>query len=145
MANPKIEWYVKEDSAYTPRREHYAGSYRPEDDIEMHIRAWSNRFGTEKHPDIENPVLIVYFSTIEDSAFLEYIRISADGKPSQKPDILDKKAYYPLNREKLSGAPNEGTEEYADNYVDIVLSFDLKGAETKDTDLKNLFLEIAPQ
>lgn len=142
---PKLQWYVKDDQALTPKKEHYAGSYAPEQTMELEIRVWNNRFGTEPAGSIENPVLVFYFDTMEDSGLLKLCQASVDGGSFKEPDIIDKKAYMPLNRQVLKGEPNEGLDSDTDNYVDLNISFDFSGAQLKPSDLKNLYLEIVSQ
>lgn len=145
MSSPKMQWYIKSEDVYVPKKDYYAGAYAPEDIIELDITIWNNRYGTEPVEDLRNPVLVFYFDSLEDSILLQYSKVSIDNGGHEKPEIMEQKAYIAMQRSSIKGTPNEGIEDNTDNYVDINIVFDFSNLPVKKNDLKNLYFEIVSQ
>lgn len=124
MLDPQISWYIVRNEDYELiDKEHYAGAYSP-GNIEalFELQAWNNKWGTEDVLDVDIPVLVLMFNTIEDSRLLEYCKVKIDNGPFQAVEILGDKAIIPLNR-PIAGTKNKGTTENINNYAKITIKF----------------------
>ena len=95
------------------------------------VRLYNNYLGLEKIPDLKNFGINFYFSHLEDSSLLNYIRIlNKDG------------AELPLTETVvLSGEANDGTNPKT--FFDFNIEFDLpKEIKFKINDLKELNCEV---
>ena len=143
MGEPKIQWYVKDktDEEYIPKREYFAGGYNPEKEIEFDIRIWNNRYNNESVENIENPLVNIYFESLEDSILLEYCKVGIENAEPSKVNITDNKGSVYIGR-AIEGRANDGEYDNYNNYVDIKIVFDLSEINVKNHDLKNMYLEV---
>ena len=100
MRDPQVSWYIIEnESVELIDKEHFAGAYSPSNiEATFEMQVWNNKWGTEDVADIDNPVLVLMFDTIEDSKLLEYCKVKIDNNPFRELEIYDNKATLPLDR-----------------------------------------------
>lgn len=124
MRDPQISWYILEnESVELIDKEHFAGAYSPSNlEATFEMQVWNNKWGTEDVADIDNPVLVLMFDTIEDSRLLDLCRVKIDNNPYKELEIYDNKATIPLNR-LLAGKLNKGTVSDSMNYAKISIKF----------------------
>jgi hypothetical protein len=140
MNDPQVTWYVIEDNTPTPYEDYYAGSYRPNDILEVSIQLWNNRWGQETVSDIVNSKLAVFFDTIEDSYLLNLCSIKIDDNDYKPLTVQSTRGYIDLGK-TLSGGSNTGSTYSKDNYASIVLRFGPITDGMKNS-LKNLFIDL---
>lgn len=124
MRDPQISWYVLEnESVELIDKEHFAGAFSPSNiEATFEMQVWNNKWGTEDVADIDNPVLVLMFDTIEDSKLLEYCKVRIDNNPFKELEIYNDKATIPMNR-ILSGRSNKGSASDSTNYSQITIKF----------------------
>jgi len=124
LKEPQISWYITEnESVNLIDGEHYAGAYRPSNiEATFEMQVWNNKWGTEDISDVENPVLVLMFDTLEDCTLLQFCKVRIDNSPFKELEILDNKGILPLNR-PLSGKANKGTSSDSNNYSKITIKF----------------------
>lgn len=143
MNEADLTWCLvdKESELETIEESYYLGCYTPLNTIiDIKLQAWNNRFGQEKISDIENPILNIYFDTLEDSKLLEYCSVKIDDQPFKKIDIVSNVGSIPLNR-LLSGEVNMGEQDSYNNYCSICIRFSNFEKNMKNG-LKNLIVDI---
>lgn len=124
MKEPQISWYIIEnESVNLIDGEHYAGAYSPSNiEATFEIQVWNNKWGRDDIPDVENPILVLMFDTIEDRTLLQYCKVRIDNGPFKELEVLEDRATLPLYR-PLSGKSNKGTSSDANNYAQITIKF----------------------
>ena len=124
MRDPQVSWYIIEnESVELIDKEHFAGAYSPSNiEATFEMQVWNNKWGTEDVADIDNPVLVLMFDTIEDSKLLEYCKVKIDNNPFRELEIYDNKATLPLDR-LLAGKANKGSASDSTNYARITIKF----------------------
>lgn len=140
MKDPQISWYVLEDETFVPYEEYYAGSYRPDDVIEVVMNVWNNRWGQEVVKDVQQGRIAVYFDTIEDSYLLNLCSVSIDDGEFKALNITSNRGRINLGR-GLSGEVNVGSSTAKDNYAKITLRFGPITDGIRNS-LKNLYVDI---
>ena len=150
MDKPIITWYVKNaQSEYINRNIYYAGNYCQDDaKLIIPIRIWNNRYGTTAVSDLKKLKLNLFFSYLEDAVLLQYISVATQSVQGDI-TIAGKNATVVFPEDIiLSGKVNNGDDkEYAENYVDIFITFDASKADSrlKEHDLKNLYITIVDE
>lgn len=146
MQKPIVSYHVLDvNNEYVKRDSVYAGTYTGDDNIYVHLRIWNNFQGTEDVDTLHNFNLVLRFLTEEDNALLKYITLSDDTHNMEIPTKVEQSALIGTFFEdvSLSGQANTGSNQYKDNYVDILVTFSAPyDAYLKDHDLKSLVLEI---
>ena len=147
MQEPIITWYAKltEDSQFRQTDEIYAGTYTPNNSIQVNLQIWNNRWGTIDVADLTDFTIHMYFNDVEDTSLFNYCTIVLN-----KSDILnltkaDNRCILEFPNEiTLSGKKNNGTsKENANNYLNLDIVFQApKDVKLKEKDLKSLFFEI---
>lgn len=140
MKDSQISWYVLEDEILTPYEEYYAGSYRPDDTLEIIMHVWNNRWGQEVAKDVQQGTIAVYFDTIEDSYLLNLCSISIDDANFKALTITSNRGRIGLGR-TLSGETNVGSSSAKNNYAKIVLKFGPITDGIRNS-LKNLYVDL---
>jgi hypothetical protein len=140
MKDPQISWYVLEDEILTPYEEYYAGSYRPNDVLEIQMNVWNNRWGQETVKDVQQGTIAVYFDTIEDSYLLNLCSISIDNGDFKALTITSNRGCISLGK-ILFGEANVGSANSKDNYAKITLKFGPVTDGMKNS-LKNLYVDL---
>lgn len=142
MKEPQISWYINENNSINLiDGEHYAGAYSPSNiEAVFEMQVWNNRWGTEDISDIENPILVLMFNTIEDSALLKYCQVRVDNNPFKELEVLEDRATLPLGR-PLSGKSNKGTSMNSNNYSQITIKFGPISHNMKNG-LKSLLVDL---
>ena len=147
MQEPIITWYAKltEDSQFRQTDEIYAGTYTPNNSIQVNLQIWNNRWGTIDVADLTDFTIHMYFNEVEDTSLFNYCTIVLN-----KSDILNltkadnRRILEFPNEITLSGKKNNGTsKENANNYLNLDIVFQApKDVKLKEKDLKSLFFEI---
>ena len=145
MEAPKITWLVRtaDDESFRKSPEFYAGAYDQEEDLELYIQIWNNRYGKETVKNLSDFGISVTFDKEEDSVFLKYMSfflgikeydlvVNGNTGVIQLPDTVE-----------LSGAVNDGSDENTDNYVILRLVISVpENIRLKMNDLKSMTLGI---
>ncbi len=122
MANAQISWFIKENGNTVPYDEFYAGTYGPNEVMEVHIQIWNNRWGQTAVNDAAGLKLAMMFENIEDNSLLKLCQIKVGNglfiAPTEEED-----RFVLATDETISGASNNGAESNVNNYVDIVIKF----------------------
>ena len=144
MDKPKISYHIlNADDTYTKQNSVYAGTYTGNEELSVTFRIWNNYRGTEDVEDLENFNIVAHFLTEEDNALLPYLTIAVNDM--QLSSIIEDNAYVGtfVDPVVLSGSANTGSEEYAQNYIPVTVTFKADaGAYLKAHDLKSLVIEI---
>lgn len=140
MINPQISWFVIEDDTPTPYEEYYAGSYRPDESVEIHMQLWNNRWGQEEAENVTQGRLAVFFDSIEDSYLLGLCSIKIDSNDFVPLTINSGRGRVAIDR-VLSGSSNTGSSNATGNYVNVVLKFGPVTAGIRNS-LKNLYIDL---
>lgn len=119
--------------------EKYLGSFDTTQMFNIKIRIWNNRWGTEACEDIEELQLMLQFESIEDSSILNFMSVKIDSIYDKTIDIYGNKGYINTGR-SLSGSPNNGREEYVNNYIDV--EFKIAEKLAVNNLLKNMYIDI---
>lgn len=144
MKSPQLTWFIKENEQFIPKKEHYAGSYSRNETLSLEMQVWNNRWGVEDVEDLDDPMICLYFDTVEDSSLLEFCRIIINGTDEVPLIIRNKKATAFINR-ALSGKANNGDDRNPNNqnnFVNITFEFNAGDHKLKEDDLKSLYFEI---
>ena len=77
MNNANISWFVKEpDDIFVEHTEYYAGSCNNEEDLELDIELWNNRWNTKEDVDtIYNAKLSISFAAAEYATLLSFCTV----------------------------------------------------------------------
>lgn len=140
-----LQWYLTDTEA--SKKEHFAGTLTPDGSLEVPLRVWYNRSGVQDIADIVSPVLVLRFSSVEDSKLLQYCTVDIDDTNAMVP-VINGNIGHVLMTKAFSGKANNGLAETLasrNNYKNITVKIKPNGGHIKDRDLKNLFLEIVPQ
>lgn len=127
----------------------YSGTYTTAEPLELDVRIWNNRYGTEAVVDLEHFALNLYFEHYEDAGLLKYLTVIYNESEEMSTFISGNvlTATFMANDVKISGAPNNGTDNDKENYIDlrIVFNIDDDSITLKNKDMKALFLEVVEQ
>lgn len=129
------------DAQYVPYNEYYAGSFFPNDVLEMTIQVWNNKWGQEAVANVTNGNIAIFFDTEEDNSLLKYCSVKIDNRDFQPINIQSGNTRVELGR-TLSGASNEGSLiNSKENYATITLRFGPITEGIKNG-LKNLYIDF---
>lgn len=145
MEAPKITWLVRtvDDESFRKSPEFYAGAYDQEEDLELYIQIWNNRYGKETVKNLSDFGISVTFDKEEDSVFLKYMSFFL-GIKEYDPVVNGNTGVIQLpDTVELSGAVNDGSDENTDNYVILRLVISVpENIRLKMNDLKSMTLGI---
>ena len=149
MKNPQITWFVRkpDDPAYskfTQADSYYAGSYTQGNDMSIEFVIWNNRCGAEQCEDLSDFGISVSFMHLEDSSLLKYCSFIINNAYTIEPVYDGTTAVIQVPSSiVLSGAANDGTLSYNNNYIYLKLIVSIPDNETvKMNDLKTMCLNI---
>ena len=150
MDKPKISWFAKlaKEEKYSGGNELFMGSSTPDNDLEVDVQLWNNRWGEVAVEKLEDFQIVASFADYEDASLLSCL--SAKYNNQQIPVTVDQVAkramlMFPITL-NLSGEPNNGSS--VDNTcLKNFLSFRIvfkhpEDGHLKESDLKSLRLEI---
>lgn len=144
--SPILTWHVKlpSETEYAPTSEKYLGTASSVKELEVSLRLWNNRYGTEDVSDLKSFAVRLSFSCVEDSALLKYCSLKLNSVPLDGQLVGGHMIYALPNGVWLSGKANNGiSADNTANYKDFILSFNTPGdIQLKENDLKNLYVEV---
>ena len=144
MDKPVLSWQVKtaEESDFYAASDEYIGTYTRKSGIDVHIRLWNNRLGSEAVEDLDNFSIKIAFQDKEDSVLLQYLTVKYDEQVLAMNSYSDYALIVFPTKVSLSGSTNDGTSENKNNYVEFELLFSApENVRLKESDLKSLYLE----
>lgn len=142
----KVSWFIKEENAYSEKREHHAGTYRKDEKIVLEMQVWNNRWGVKDAEDIISPVISFRFDSFEDNALLSLCKVVIN-QSLELPVTVKGNSAVVVVGDTIAGRANDGDEnayENKDNYIDVRLEIDIKGKDLKENDLKKMYFELHP-
>ena len=142
-----LSWQIKtaEESDFYAASDEYIGTYTRKSGIDVRIRLWNNRLGSEAVEDLDNFSIKIAFQDKEDSILLQYLTVKYDEQVLAMNSYSDYALIVFPTKISLSGSTNDGTSENKDNYVEFELLFQAPNdVRLKESDLKSLYLEILP-
>lgn len=142
MTNANISWFVKEiDDTFVEHTEYYAGTCNNEENLEIEVELWNNRWNTQEDvDDINNAKLLISFAAAEDSSLLSFCTVKVENDEYKKPEIVTfNRACVELG--DISGEKNDGSSSNTKNYKRISIKFS-KIPATYKSGLKSMFLDI---
>ena len=147
MTGPLITYSAKihDHEKYDDTLDLFAGTYTPNTPVAVDIRIWNNKYGVFDVEDLKNFALNFYFSDFEDKTLLEYLRVTYNNLEEMKITVSNGIATGTFYDEiTISGKANNGEENDRENYVDLLVEFDIpdKSVQLKNEDMKSLFVEI---
>jgi hypothetical protein len=146
LSEPVITWLVKkaDDTSFTEKESYYAGNYRPNNGINLEFRIWNNRYGSQAVQNLEHFGISMVFDHYEDSALFTYMTFIVNNSEILTPSVVAGEAILVIPEEiVLSGAVNDGSSNYSNNYMSLKIKLDIPGnISVKNNDLKNLSLDI---
>ena len=147
MNKPVLSWQVKtaEESNFYAASDEYIGTYTRKSGIDVRIRLWNNRLGSEAVEDLDNFSIKIAFQDKEDSILLQYLTVKYEEQILAMNSYSDYALIVFPTKISLSGSTNDGTSENKDNYVEFELLFQAPNdVRLKESDLKSLYLEVVP-
>lgn len=147
MDKSALSWQIKtaEESDFYAASDEYIGTYTRKNGIDVHIRLWNNRLGSEAVEDLNNFSIKIAFQDKEDSILLQYLTVKYDEQVLAMNSYSDYALIVFPTKISLSGSTNDGTSENKDNYVEFELLFQAPNdVRLKESDLKSLYLEVVP-
>lgn len=147
MLKPVITYSAKIHSfeSYDDTSQIFAGTYTHNTPIALDIRIWNNRYGVFDVEDLKDFALNFYFKDFEDAALLNFLKVTYNNIEELNLDIIEGRATAKFfDTIVLSGKANSGEEKDRDNYLALLIEFDIpdKTVKLKNSDMKSLFLEI---
>ncbi len=146
LSEPVITWLVKKstDLDFTEKENYYAGNYRPNNGINIELRIWNNRYGSQAVQDLEHFGIAMVFDDYEDSALFSYMTFIVNNAEMLTPSVVAGEAVLTIpDNIVLSGAVNDGSANYTDNYMSLKINLEIpSNISIKSNDLKNLSLDI---
>lgn len=136
---------ISDSGTYYDQDEIYGGTYTKNDPVSVDIQIWNNKFGLTEVQDLENFAINFYFSDLEDSTLLKYLKVVYNDTEDMILDIKDNVACATFfNSVVIKGTPNNGNESDTDNYIKLKVTFDATddNIQLKSNDIKSLFVEI---
>lgn len=142
MNEPIITWYlIDSDDSTVLEKQNYIGDYNlSSSEMTLHLQVWNNKFGNYTVSNIENPILNIMFSTIEDNSMLKYIKVKVDNNDYEPLNVLSEKGTLNIYR-TLSGEPNNGSLEESSNYIDLRIKIEKINYKILNG-LKSMILDI---
>ena len=147
MNKSVLSWQVRtaEESNFYAASDEYIGTYTRKSGIDVRIRLWNNRLGSETVEDLDNFSIKIAFQDKEDSVLLQYLTVKYDEQVLAMNSYSDYALIVFPTKISLSGSTNDGTSENKDNYVEFELLFQAPNdVRLKESDLKSLYLEVVP-
>ena len=147
MDKSVLSWQIKtaEESDFYAASDEYIGTYTRKSGIDVRIRLWNNRLGSEAVEDLDNFSIKIAFQDKEDSILLQYLTVKYDEQVLAMNSYSDYALIAFPTKISLSGSTNDGTSENKDNYVEFELLFQAPNdVRLKESDLKSLYLEVVP-
>lgn len=149
MKDSQITWYAKlnTDKEYTQSNSLYAGTYTQDNNIQVNMQIWNNRWGTEDVKDLTNFIINIYFENVEDSALFDYCSITLNNSDVLSINKSASIATLEMPADlSISGKHNDGTEKNnPKNYINLDFVFSAPtDIKLKENDLKSLYFEIVP-
>ena len=147
MDKSVLSWQVKtsEESDFYAASDEYIGTYTRKSGIDVRIRLWNNRLGSEAVEDLDNFSIKIAFQDKEDSILLQYLTVKYEEQILAMNSYSDYALIVFPTKISLSGSTNDGTSENRDNYVEFELLFQAPNdVRLKESDLKSLYLEVVP-
>ena len=147
MDKSVLSWQIKtaEESDFYAASDEYIGTYTRKSGIDVRIRLWNNRLGSEAVEDLDNFSIKIAFQDKEDSILLQYLTVKYDEQVLAMNSYSDYALIVFPTKISLSGSTNDGTSENKDNYVEFELLFQAPNdVRLKESDLKSLYLEVVP-
>ena len=147
MNKPVLSWQIKtaEESNFYAASDEYIGTYTRKSGIDVRIRLWNNRLGSEAVEDLDNFSIKIAFQDKEDSILLQYLTVKYEEQVLAMNSYSDYALIVFPTKISLSGSTNDGTSENKDNYVEFELLFQAPNdVRLKESDLKSLYLEVVP-
>ena len=147
MLKPVITYSAKIHSfeSYDDTSEIFAGTYTHASPIGIDVRIWNNRYGVFDVEDLKDFALNFYFKDFEDASLLNFLKVTYNNIEELNLDITGTRATAKFfDNIILSGKANSGEDKDRDNYIDLLIEFDVpdKNIKLKSSDMKSLFLEI---
>lgn len=147
MLKPVITYSAKIHSfeSYDDTSEIFAGTYTHASPIAIDVRIWNNRYGVFDVEDLKDFALNFYFKDFEDASLLNFLKVTYNNIEELNLDITSTRATAKFfDNIILSGKANSGEDKDRDNYIDLLIEFDVpdKNIKLKSSDMKSLFLEI---
>ena len=147
MDKSALSWQIKtaEESDFYAASDEYIGTYTRKNGIDVRIRLWNNRLGSEAVEDLDNFSIKIAFQDKEDSVLLQYLTVKYEEQILAMNSYSDYALIVFPTKISLSGSTNDGTSENRDNYVEFELLFQAPNdVRLKESDLKSLYLEVVP-
>lgn len=148
MKDSQITWYAKlsTDKEYTQSNSLYAGTYTQDNNIQVNMQIWNNRWGTEDVKDLTNFIINIYFENVEDSALFDYCSITLNNTDVLTINKSANIATLEIPADAtISGKHNDGTIKNNNNYIRLDFVFSApQDIKLKENDLKSLYFEIVP-
>lgn len=147
MLKPVITYSAKIHSFknYDDTSEIFAGTYTHNAPIALDVRIWNNRYGVFDVEDLKDFALNFYFKDFEDASLLSFLKVTYNNIEELNLDIASGRATAKFFEDVvLSGKANNGEDKDRENYLDLLIEFDVsdKSIKLKNSDMKSLFLEI---
>ena len=147
MLKPVITYSAKIHSfeSYDDTSEIFAGTCTHASPISIDVRIWNNRYGVFDVEDLKDFALNFYFKNFEDASLLNFLKVTYNNIEELNLDITGTRATAKFfDNIILSGKANSGEDKDRDNYIDLLIEFDVpdKNIKLKSSDMKSLFLEI---
>ena len=147
MLKPVITYSAKIHSfeSYDDTSQIFAGTYTHNTPVALDVRIWNNRYGVFDVEDLKDFALNFYFKDFEDAALLNFLKVTYNNIEELNLEITGTRAAAKFfDTIALSGKANSGEEKDRDNYLDLLIEFDVpdKTIKLKNSDIKSLFLEI---
>lgn len=150
MDKPKITWYAKlaKEDKFNGGDNLFVGSNTPNNDLEINVQLWNNRWGETAVEDLEDFQIVMFFADYEDSALLPCLSAKYNNQQIDvEVDTVAKRAMlmFPITM-ALSGEANNGSSTdntCLKNFLPFTIMFKHPGGKhLKENDLKSLRLEI---
>ena len=144
MDDCKLSWCVRPEKAkeMTPANEAFAGTYNSAHNISADFQLWNNRYGKEDVKDLSNYRLILSFGHTEDNALLPYCHLIVNG--SEQSGQLSGGQLIFSGPRYISGSKNNGVpEENTSNFLAFTVNFGPVQGRLKESDIKDLFIDIS--
>lgn len=147
MLKPVITYSAKIHSfeKYDDTSKIFAGTYTHNTPIALDVRIWNNRYGVFDVEDLKDFALNFYFKDFEDASLLNFLKVTYNNIEELNLDIASGRATAKFFDDiVLSGRANSGEDKDRENYLDLLIEFDVpdKSIKLKNSDMKSLFLEI---
>lgn len=149
MDNPIITYSVrvKDENKYSETHKFYCGTCTRKSPLDVDVRIWNNKYGTEEVMPLKDFALNLYFGCEEDAVLLPFLKVIYNKTGEANLDLIDGTLTVTFWEDiVLSGAPNNGEEADRGNYLDLNIKLEVPdGMVLRYMDLKSIYLEIVQQ